>query len=435
MHRFLSEVRVAVYEPLIGRENVKRVIANVLQDVRANGASSFPFEDLVETVLTQLQSRATEGLSDVINGTGVLLHTNLGRAPVAAQALQAALRLGSGYTNLEFDVAQGERGSRYSRLSDLLREVTGAQDGIVVNNCAAAVLLLLDTFAKGREVVVARNELIEIGGGFRLPDVFARSGAHLIEVGATNKVYLEDYERALSAQTALLFRSHLSNYRIVGFTSTVAGAELCALGKRTGIPVVEDLGSGAVVDLSEYGVPRERTVQDALADGMQLVAFSGDKLLGGPQAGIIVGSAVLIARLRANPLIRALRIDKISIALLAETLRLYLSPKTVRRIPFYAMLAATAAELRARAAHYETAIPSLSILECESFIGGGSLPQTAIASTGVAMADRNGTLAQRLRKVEPPILGRNDAGRLVLDLRTIAPLQDDRVISALQSVI
>jgi len=434
VHRFLSEARVAAYEPLIGRENVKRVIANVLQEARANGASSFSFDDLLETVFGRLQARASEGLTDVINGTGVLLHTNLGRAPLAAQALQSALRLGTGYTNLEFDVAQGERGSRYSRLSDLLSEVTGAQDGIVVNNCAAAVLLILDTFAKGREVVVARNELIEIGGGFRLPDVFARSGARLVEVGATNRVYLEDYERALSAQTALLFRSHLSNYRIVGFTSTVAGAELCALGKRTGIPVVEDLGSGALVDLSDYGVPRERTVQDALADGMQLVAFSGDKLLGGPQAGIIVGSSVLIARLSANPLIRALRIDKITIAVLAETLRLYLSPERVRQIPFYAMLCATPSELRVRAAVYTSRIAASSVVDCESFIGGGSLPQTTIASIGMAFDDRTGALAQRLRTVDPPVLGRNEAGRLILDLRTIAPSQDEQVVVAIQSI-
>jgi L-seryl-tRNA(Ser) seleniumtransferase len=431
VHRFLSDVRVAAYEPLIGRENCKRAIANLLGEARASGASSFAFEDLVQTLLLGLHERAAEGLTGVINATGILLHTNLGRAPIAPEALEAAALLGSGYSNLEYDLHDGQRGSRYSRVSHLLQEVTGAQDGIVVNNCAAAVLLILDTFAKGREVVIARNELIEIGGGFRLPDVFARSGAQLVEVGAANKVYLSDYERALSAQSALLFRSHLSNFRIVGFTQTVTGSELCELGERCGIPVVEDLGSGAVIDLQDFGLPHERTVQDALADGMQLVAFSADKLLGGPQAGIIVGSGALIARLRANPLIRALRIDKIAIALLAETLRLYLSADGIRRIPFYAMLSATTAQLRERAARYTTTIAGASVIDSEAFIGGGSLPQSGIASIAVALEDRTGTLAERLRKRTPPVVGRTGEGRLMLDLRTIAPHEDELVVAAL----
>lgn len=435
VHRFLSDVRVAAYEPLIGRENCRRAVANLLQEVRAHGAPSFSFEVLVQRLLARLQEHAAQGLTGVINGTGVLLHTNLGRAPIAQEALEGAIRLGSGYSNLEYDLSNGRRGSRYSRVSHLLQEVTGAQDGIVVNNCAAAVLLILDTFAKGREVVIARNELIEIGGGFRLPDVFARSGAHLIEVGAANKVYLSDYERALSAQSALLFRSHLSNYRIVGFTQNVSGSELCELGKRCGIPVVEDLGSGAVIDLHEFGLPHERTVQDALADGMQLVAFSGDKLLGGPQAGIIVGTSALIARLRANPLIRALRIDKISIALLAETLRLYLGGEGVRRIPFYAMLCASPAQLQERGARYTSVIEGATVIDSEAFVGGGSLPQSAVTSIAVALEDRTGALAERLRKHAPPVVGRTDDGRLLLDLRTIAPHEDEIVMAALALVL
>ncbi|MDP9018162.1 MAG: L-seryl-tRNA(Sec) selenium transferase [Candidatus Eremiobacteraeota bacterium] len=433
VHRFLSDERIRGYEPLIGRENIKRAVSSVLQNVRMCGASSFSFESLVETVLPELERVAAEGLCEVINGTGVILHTNLGRAPLASQALEAARALGSGYTNLEYDVTQGERGSRYARVSHLLREITGAQASLVVNNCAAAVLLILDTFAKNREVVVARNHLIEIGGGFRLPDVFERSGARLIEVGATNKVYVEDYERALTAQTALLFRSHLSNFRMSGFTHDVEPAELAVLGKRAGIPVVEDLGSGALLDLATYGIQTERTVQAAVRDGMDVVAFSGDKLLGGPQAGIIVGTSAHIARLANNPLIRALRVDKITLALLAETLRLYRSPETLAQIPFYRMLSAPLAALRERAAGYCAVLPRASALDCRSTVGGGALPQSELASIGVAVQDRTGVLAAALRHRRPAILARNDAGSLILDLRTIAPHQDGQVIAALKA--
>ncbi|MDQ6929067.1 MAG: L-seryl-tRNA(Sec) selenium transferase [Candidatus Eremiobacteraeota bacterium] len=435
VHRFLADERVACYEDLVGRQNLKRAVSTVLEEVRADGAFTLSFEPLVQTLLERLERLAADGLAEVINGTGVLLHTNFGRAPLAAQALAKASSLGAGYTNLEYDVTQGQRGSRYSRIADLLREVTGAQDSLVVNNCAAAVLLLLDTFAKGREVVVARNQLIEIGGGFRLPDVFERSGAQLVEVGATNKVYLRDFQRAITASTALLFRSHLSNFRITGFVSDVDGAELVALGKRAGIPVVEDLGTGAIVDLSTYGLPRERTVQDAVGEGIDLVAFSGDKLLGGPQAGIIVGKSALIARLRSNPLVRALRVDKITIALLAQTLRLALSPVTLAHIPFYAMLGATCDELRARAARYAQGLGSATVVECNSTVGGGSLPDSVIASVGIAFDDRTGALANALRKAKPAIIGRNEAGRFVLDLRTIAPSQDDGVIASLTSSV
>ena len=269
------------------------------------------------------------------------MHTNLGRAPLAPEALAAVERLSHGYTNLEYDLAAGERGSRYSRTTSLLRELTGAQDALVVNNCAAAVLLVLDTFAKGREVVVARNQLVEIGGGFRIPDVLERSGAHLREVGATNKVYLDDFERVLSPQTALLLRVHPSNYSIEGFTHDVSASELAALGARVGVPVVEDLGSGALVDLAEYGLPHERTVMEAVNDGVGLVAFSGDKLLGGPQAGVVLGRANLIARLRDNPLVRALRVDKMTLAALAATLQLHRTAESRGRIPLYRMLGTT----------------------------------------------------------------------------------------------
>jgi L-seryl-tRNA(Ser) seleniumtransferase len=375
-------------------------------------------------------------LVPVINGTGILLHTNLGRAPLAASALDAMSTIGAGYSNLEYDLAEGRRGSRYARATSLLQTVTGAQDALVVNNCAAAVLLILDTFAKNREVVVSRNQLIEIGGGFRLPDVLERSGARLVEVGATNKVYLKDYERALTPDTALLLRSHPSNYRISGFTHDVEGAELVELGKRTGIPVVEDLGSGALVDLAEYRLPHERTVQEAVAEGIDLIAFSGDKMLGGPQAGIIVGRSVLVARLRNNPLLRALRIDKITLAALAQTLRLYLSPESRKEIPFFAMLGASLDELRARAQRYVHELRAGTIVESTAYVGGGSLPESALPSIAVAFTPSAGAdaAARVLRYASTPIVGRIDEGRLLLDLRTILASQDERVISALREV-
>ena len=256
---------------------MKATVDAVLREVRSAAASEQtavpPFESLLARARERLALVEMDELVDVLNGTGILLHTNLGRAPLAREALEAAAAVSGGYSNLEFDLEGGTRGSRYARVSTLLRETTGAEDALVVNNCAAAVLLVLDTFGKGREVVVSRNQLIEIGGGFRLPDVLARSGATLVEVGATNKVYLRDFERALGANTALLMRSHTSNYRIEGFTADVAAADLAALAKRVGVLSVEDLGGGALVDLARYGLPHERTVPEAVADGIDLVAF------------------------------------------------------------------------------------------------------------------------------------------------------------------
>jgi len=435
VHRFLTEPRIAAYEALLGKEHVKGRIGEVLDQARRGGTAIF--DALCSQVLEKLERSAFDMLVPVINGTGILLHTNLGRAPLAPSVFEAMRAAGSGYSNLEYELTEGRRGSRYARAVSLLQSIAGAQDALVVNNCAAAVLLILDTFAKGREVVVSRNQLIEIGGGFRLPDVLQHSGARLIEVGATNKVYLKDFEHALTARTALLLRCHPSNYRIAGFTHDVGGAELAALGKRTGIPVVEDLGSGALVDLREYGLPHERTVQDALSEGIDLVAFSGDKLLGGPQAGIIAGKSVLIARMRSNPLLRALRVDKLTLSALAQTLRLYLTAQTRAEIPFFAMLGASVEELRARAGRYVGAVPGAEIVGSTAYAGGGSLPESALPSIAVALEPARGTdaAARALRRAPTPIIGRIDEARLLLDLRTIFPAQDDEVIRALRAIV
>jgi len=431
VHRLLDEPVVDAYAAVLGRETIKRAVERVLDRARASGEPD-SYEGVVDGVVSALEEVRLRGMVRTINATGIVLHTNLGRAPLAAEALAAIDGLASGYSNLEFDLLEGQRGSRYARLTDALRDATGAQDALIVNNCAAAVLLVLDTFAKGREVVVARNQLVEIGGGFRIPEVLERSGATLVEVGTTNRVYVKDFDRALSPQTALLLRTHPSNFRVEGFTADVSGAELVALGKRAGVPVVEDLGSGALADLREYGLPHERTVQEALADGIDLVTFSGDKLLGGPQAGVIVGKERLIARLRANPLVRALRVDKVTIAALGATLALYRDRATRERIPIYRMFAATLDALRARATRYVEAIPGAKIVDSEAYVGGGSLPEARIASIAVAIRDdKPDVLAARLRCGEPAIVPRIEEGRLLLDLRTIAPEEDDEVIARL----
>ena len=379
----------------------------------------------------------------MLNGTGILLHTNLGRAPLAREALDAIADATGGASNLEYDLDAGTRGSRYDRLGALLRAATGAQDALVVNNCAAAVLLVLDTFARApdgsaREVIVARNQLVEIGGGFRLPDVLARSGAALVEVGATNKVRIDDYARALTPRTALLLRAHASNYRIEGFTADVSGAELVALGARAGVPVVEDLGSGALTDLRAYGLPHERTVQEAVADGIDLIAFSGDKLLGGPQAGIIVGRTAAITRLRANPLLRALRVGGTTLAALGATLRLHLDDASRARIPFYRMLAFSLDELAARADSLRARLDGLDVRveRSEGYAGGGTLPLAVLESIALAWrpADRGvDAAAARLRHGTPPVVARVDGDRVLIDLRTIPPERDDELVAALRA--
>ncbi len=431
MHRLLEDPSVAPYELLVGRDALRELISAELDRVRA-GERVPPFESIVQRLVDRVAERTATYLQGVVNATGTLLHTNLGRAPIAAPAFDEARDIAQGYSNLEFDLRAGQRGSRYAHATELICRITGAQDALVVNNCAAAVLLILDTFARDAEVVLARNQLIEIGGGFRLPDVLARSGARLVEVGTTNKVYLRDYERALTPRTALLMRSHQSNYSIEGFVDDVAPPELAAFGRRVGVAVVEDLGSGALVDLREYGLPHERTVQDAVADGMSLIAFSGDKLLGGPQAGIIVGTRAHVARLRSNPLVRALRVDKVTLALLGATLRLYADKESREQIPFYRMLVVSIDALHERATRIASQVSNAKVIETEGRVGGGSLPHASISSVGIALGSEDpDAVVARLRRGTPPIVARIDDQRVVLDLRTVAPEHDDAIVTAL----
>ena len=430
MHRLLAEPTISRYEGLLGRETIKATIGRVLEQLRASREAQ-SYEAIVNSLSADLEAVHLAQLQPVVNATGIVVHTNLGRVPLATEAQAAVAKISSGYSNLEFDLERGERGSRYAHVTGILKEATGAQDALVVNNCAAAVLLVLDTFAKGREVIVARGELVEIGGGFRIPDVLERSGATLIEVGTTNRVYREDFEAALSPRTVLLLRTHPSNYRMEGFTHVVSVRDVVELGVRAGVTVAEDLGSGALVDLSEFGVPQERTVREAVADGVGLVTFSGDKLLGGPQAGIIVGRANLIARIRGNPLLRALRVDKATLAALRATLQFYREGSFRERIPIYRMLSASIEELRRRAAAYADTIDGASVVESDAYIGGGALPQARLPSIAVAVSTEQPDLfAAALRRAEPPIVSRIERGRVLLDLRTIPASVDRDVVAA-----
>ncbi len=425
---------------LLGAAIVKDLITAALETAR-HAEETPPAERVIDEVLARCAGQRRRGLRSVLNGTGILLHTNLGRAPLATAALDAIAQDAGGASNLEFDLEAGTRGSRYDRLGAELRAATGAEDALVVNNCAAAVLLVLDTFARApdgspREVVVARNQLIEIGGGFRLPDVLRRSGATLVEVGATNKVRLDDYARALSPRTALLLRAHPSNYRIDGFTEEVGAAALVELGRRAGVPVVEDLGSGALVDLARYGLPHERTVQDAVGEGIDLVTFSGDKLLGGPQAGIIVGRAALVKRMRANPLLRALRVGSATIAALGATLRLHLDDASRASIPFFAMLGASLDELRRRGEMLRTQLDGLDVkvVESDGYVGAGALPMATLRSCALAWRPRResaNATAARLRMGDLPVVARVEEDRVVIDLRTIPPSSDAALARAI----
>jgi L-seryl-tRNA(Ser) seleniumtransferase len=440
VHRLLDEPRIARFVVLLGSVTVKEQIGAAL--ARARRAPAVPDPGAVaDEVVVALAHEAREMFSGVLNGTGILLHTNLGRAPLAAEAIDAIAAAAAGASNLEYDLTSGRRGSRHDRLRSALRAATGAEDALVVNNCAAAVLLMLDTFARApdgsaREVIVARNELIEIGGGFRLPDVLARSGAQLVEVGTVNKLRLDDYARALGPRTALLLRVHRSNHRIEGFVAGVGPRDLVALGRRAGVPVVEDLGSGALTDLQAYGLPPERTVQEAVAEGFDLVAFSGDKLLGGPQAGIVAGRTAAIARLRANPLLRALRVGSATLAALGATLALHRDATARARIPFYAMLGAPLETLCARAAALTERLRALEldVVAHDAYAGGGTLPLVAIPSIALAWRTARGGAtagAERLRAGTPPVIAQVAEQTVLIDLRTIAPHDDEALGAAL----
>ncbi len=372
-------------------------------------------------------------LTPVLNATGVVLHTNLGRSPLAAPALERVLRAARGYSNLEFDLESGERGSRYSHLVGLITRLTGAESAMVVNNCAAAMLLIVDELARGREAVCSRGELVEIGGSFRIPDVLERGGARLVEVGTTNKTYLRDFESALTSETGMLLSTHLSNFSMLGFTHAPQAQELTALGQRRGIPTVLDLGSGCL-DEELAALLGEPSVRAMVQAGFDLVAFSGDKMLGGPQCGLIVGRAAWLKRLQANPLTRALRVDKLTVAALEGTLRLYL--EAPGEIPVLRMLRATGLEPRARNLAAQLTEFGAECRAGSSMVGGGSLPGKDLPTTLVRLSPLDGDeegWARRLRLGNPPVVVRRSEGALWLDPRTVFEEDEAALIAALKA--
>ena len=404
----------------------------------------------LETVAQQVAARvvemATPSLRRVLNVTGTLLHTNLGRAPLCGDALQAITDVARGYSNLEYDLKTGQRGKRFEHVEDLICKLTGGQAATVVNNNAGAVMLALAALAGGRDALVSRGELIEIGGSFRIPDIMSASGVKLVEVGTTNKTHLRDYERAINTDTALILKVHTSNYRILGFTEAVSGEELADLAHQHDIPVLEDLGSGLLIDLTAYGLPKEPTVRETLKTGIDLVTFSGDKLLGGPQAGLLVGNREVIDKVRTHPMARALRIDKLTLAALEATLRLYLDPdRALREIPTLRMLSTPAQDLRQRGETLRSALEAtlgeaadLHLREAKATVGGGALPLAELPGWVIAVTPRHrsvNAMCRELRRSQPAVIGRVQEGRFLIDPRTLNPEDEDALRHALEDVL
>jgi L-seryl-tRNA(Ser) seleniumtransferase len=430
-----------------GHEDVAQAIRARIDQartrIRANGAEQIKpvsAQDILVAVSADLAHAQEPTLRTAINATGIIIHTNLGRARLAPEAIAAMQRVASAYSTLELDQASGKRGSRQDHVERLICKLTGAEAALVVNNCAAAILVSLCALGSGREIVASRGEMVEIGGSFRMPDVIAQSGARLVEVGTTNKTHLKDYKNAITEETALLLKSHTSNYKIIGFTAAPSRQDLSMLAKDNEIVLVEDLGSGVLIDLAAYGLTKEPVVSDVLEAGVDLVTFSGDKLLGGPQAGLIAGHKALIDQIKQHPMARAMRIDKLSLAALIETLKLYRAPNDpTARIPTLQMLSEPAASIRDRAARLLTLIDQRGDLTCElaqtaARAGAGSLPEQDLPSFAVTLQSSvhsANAIAASLRAYETPIIARISKDVVVLDMRAVAEDDLDLIADAI----
>ena len=440
VHDVLEDAHAA---PLIGehgRPLVRFAIQRVLDEERRDSTlRPAPARwARIEAIIQQLRRPR---LRPVINATGVILHTNLGRAPLAREAAEAVGQIAGRYSTLEFDPSSGRRGRRHDLVGDLLRYLTGAEGAAVVNNCAAAVLLMLTALAKGKEVIVSRGELVEIGGGFRMPEVMRLSGARMVEVGTTNRTRAEDYAAAISPKTAAIMKVHASNFQVVGFTETVELKALAAIAHDHQLLLLHDLGSGSLLDTAHSGLSTEPRIQDSLKAGADLVAASGDKLLGGPQAGLLLGRGELIERVMKHPLARAVRVDKLTIAALSATLDLYLT-SSVQRLPVWDMLGASAEAVDRRARAWQSRLAELGaaveVAASESAVGAGSLPGERLPTAVVIVTPRHGraaSLLRRLREHEPPVIGRIEAERVLLDPRTVLSGEDDLVIAAVLAAL
>jgi len=448
--KLLQSDELSRFVKIHGRQLVVNAIRAELEVTRQQIMAGQPVRsiaELTQATLVRLSANVHPSLQPVINGTGVIIHTNLGRALLSQRAQQAMLQAASAYSNLEYTLESGVRGSRYVHAAELLRRLTGAEAAVVVNNNASAVILALTVLARGAEVLISRSQLIEIGGGFRIPEIMAQSGANLVEVGTTNRTYIRDFEQAIdSARTGMILTVHHSNYQIIGFTAQPALAELANLSHRYQIPLMEDLGSGTLLDTAPFGLVHEPTIQESIAAGVDLVTASGDKLLGGPQAGLILGKAALIEKLKKHPLIRAIRVDKTTLAALQATLLAYLEDKALEEIPVWRMISADLNTLARRARKWRAALlesrrssgVSLEVVASASTVGGGSLPGQTLPTRALAISvDSVDTLAARLRLAEAtmPVIGRIENDKLLLDPRTVLPEQDKELIAALRSVL
>ncbi len=436
--RLLGEESLRSLVETYSHELVVKAVRQVLDHTRQvilEGACCPPLSQLSGAVQDRLLNCLRPTLRPVINATGVIIHTNLGRAPLSLETRAAMEAVARGYSNLEYDLIVGRRGSRYVHAEELLCQLTGAEAALVVNNNAAAVLLILTTLAQGRQVIISRSQLIEIGGGFRIPDVMRQSGAYLVEVGTTNRTHVRDYEEAIGPETALLMRAHHSNFKLIGFTHEVGLVELVALAAQHSLTVVEDLGSGTLLDTAAYGLAHEPTVQEIVAQGADVVSFSGDKLLGGPQAGLVVGREELIARLKRHPLTRALRVDKTTIAALNATLRHYLEGKAAEKIPVWRMIAVPLESIEDRARGWAEQLEG-EVVDGHSTVGGGSLPgetlPTKLVAFQVASPD---ALARHLREGEPAVIGRIEDDRFLLDPRTVSEEEEEMLIAAVRGAL
>jgi L-seryl-tRNA(Ser) seleniumtransferase len=441
--KLLNEASAADLITHYGRDSVRdslRIVLDAAREWIRHGGTPPESGELLSNTADLLSKTYQPSLRPVINATGVIIHTNLGRAPLSEAAQEAMIAVASGYSTLEYQLEAGVRGKRDTHAEVLVKEVTGAEAALVVNNNAAALILILTTLASDREVIISRGQLIEIGGGFRLPDIMRRSGAKLVEVGTTNRTYLDDFTDAITPQTALLMRTHASNFKQSGFTHQPDVKELANLAHKHGLFTLDDLGSGALIDTAEYGLEHEPTVQESIRAGVDLVAFSGDKLLGGPQAGIIAGKAILVDKLKMNPLARAVRLDKLCLAALVATLTHYRTGNAITHIPVLRMIAMTAEQCRVRAEAWATELSSdqigIEVVAAQSTVGGGSLPGAELPSFALALTPSDpDAFAARLRQQALPIIARIADQRVLLDPRTVLPNQDTDIVRTLKSLL
>ena len=439
--RLLDDGRVQRLIETYSREAVLDLLRAGLGEARqaiADGGTPPDLERLVESVEARAASRWRQWPTPVINATGVILHTNLGRAPLSAEATLATRQAAVGYSDLELDLETGRRGSRHGHITHLLSQLTGADAALVVNNNASALLLALAAIAAGREVIVSRGEAIEIGGGFRIPEVLRQSGATLVEVGTTNRTYVSDFEAAITEQTGAILSAHASNFRVSGFVHSPEISDLVELGRQRRIPVLHDLGSGCLVDTTQFGLEHEPMPQESIQAGVGLALFSGDKLLGGPQAGVIVGTGELVDAAARHPIARAVRIDKLSLAGLHATLLHYVREEATDKVPIWRMIAASAEELKAKAERWTGALgPRASVAEARSTIGGGSLPGETLPTWAVAIGGNGGAeaIAHRLREGDPPVIGRIEDERVLLDPRTVLPEEEEPLLRAVSEAL